>query len=1127
MNLSPVLPPVMAAATNLFYSPDDSDTDPVKASVAHLLTKAYSLPCSTAAQAFTHLVQPMVRFQLALDALLPLLDAGAVDTGHASDGQGEQIQLAELPQRILVAYILFSMYAPYPITVNPFKSVLLVTFVRERNGAIRTATQGGLSANEQLVWVLWKILKGDGNDIGPYTPSTLARSPLPAKLRASNLILDDALYNTMFDIDENPYSYFQPHHPRMRSASSDPNHEKQDLRLRTVRTMDEDKHNEKVAHGMKLVLAARDRVLTLTEQRLLIPIIPDIAESQMVASLDLAPLAALNPQITHLLIVSLFNNTTKTADFELLFPYLDTLACLPPTRPSFDLIGRLIQDSSPISLTGYSTVADLIRMEVLGRFVHECIMWLERAELDEREGLVSDDRYSQGVQNLCRFFNSLVKLSIVDPMSDVDSAEMAHFSLRHARTAQLIIQLARDDLYGLDNGVDGGLSDLEFALAEQEREFMQFWMDYGDAQVQRSTAAVPAVGAQAGPGGDNATRQAPAFAPPAAPPSPALHDIAPPDSDTDDSEDDLITFPQDHLPPNIQLQHVIPQIGPGVWLENQVDDIPSPPRSPSPVGSDSDGASLPDVVPFLGPIVIEEVVHNWPAYTLTEPPSPVASVAYTALPTIGVRGIRVFREDESDEEEGGQGGQGYVAPEAPPRIRAMNPFDIVVTNVEPQVECVFCKDHFPASFTLRTPCEQAQHHLCRSCVTRNVELCTRDETAYPPKCCTNKLPLRDMLKLMDDARLRATYEVKTVDTSNSRHFASANPSAGLSLPNKLQPPLSEQPPNVPIGPVLPSGKHRRVSPSLFWTDGGNRAEIDTGVVVLTNGKQKQDGVNLTFNSVFPSPSPLPASPLASVDNTAKPYAHDIPDVADDLDLEYVTRLQIEELQKIRDDPKDEQMAKQPAMGTARCSLRPRPDRTSTIARPISWPLMMPSNTKKKKTAALDLTLERECTGCFDPFEPLTGLHSSCGHHYCQPCVHNMVTASVSDESLFPPKCCNQPLMAAFASKDNKGGDGGFEQIKLLGLVLDDRALKEKMESRWQEWSVKPEERVYCSNASCAVFLGSATGFDAGDESQLGEHDSKESERAPRPDVCRQWGGAVLGHGQIEAVAPVSNVFSGD
>jgi hypothetical protein len=51
------------------------------------------------------------------------------------------------------------------MAINPFKSVLFITFVKERDLAIRIASGGGMSENEQLVWVLWKILKGDGNDV--------------------------------------------------------------------------------------------------------------------------------------------------------------------------------------------------------------------------------------------------------------------------------------------------------------------------------------------------------------------------------------------------------------------------------------------------------------------------------------------------------------------------------------------------------------------------------------------------------------------------------------------------------------------------------------------------------------------------------------------------------------------------------------------------------------------------------------------------------------------------------------------------------------------------------------------------------------------------------------------------
>jgi len=82
---------------------------------------------------------------------------------------------------------------------------------------------------------------------------------------------------------------------------------------------------------------------------------------------------------------------------------------------------------------GKTTVADVVRAEALGGFVHEGIRWLENAEREEREGLISDDRFAKGVQNLCRFYNSLIKYRIVDPSSDTDSTEMMHFSLRHSR----------------------------------------------------------------------------------------------------------------------------------------------------------------------------------------------------------------------------------------------------------------------------------------------------------------------------------------------------------------------------------------------------------------------------------------------------------------------------------------------------------------------------------------------------------------------------------------------------------------------------------------------------------------------------------------------------------------------
>jgi hypothetical protein len=63
------------------------------------------------------------------------------------------------------------------------------------------------------------------------------------------------------------------------------------------------------------------------------------------------------------------------------------------------------------------------------------------------------------------------------------------------QTAQLIIQLAREDIYGLDGSPDDALvSDLEFALAAQEQEFMQHWTGYGDAQFTPGDRPGPSVG---------------------------------------------------------------------------------------------------------------------------------------------------------------------------------------------------------------------------------------------------------------------------------------------------------------------------------------------------------------------------------------------------------------------------------------------------------------------------------------------------------------------------------------------------------------------------------------------------------------------------------------------------------
>ncbi|KAJ7085153.1 hypothetical protein B0H15DRAFT_378887 [Mycena belliarum] len=391
-----------------------ADPDGARAAVSHLLDRASSYPCSAAAPAFARLAHSTSTFQLALDALLPVLDPPTP---------------CELTDRILVAFILFALYAPHPITINPFKSVLFVTFAKEREQALAVAAAGGIAPNEPLVWVLWKILKGDGDDIGPYSPSALARSLLPPNFRATKLILDDALYHTGSDLDDVTYSY-DPRAPT-------PAREYDSARLVT---REEDARNEAIAHAMRLLLAARVRVLSLAEQRQLTPLLPALAATALITPPDLAPLAAHNPALAYALCSALLaaasgpaSDSASASESDMgasthpnPVPFLAALTALPPTLASFDVLGRLLSDPAPAARVR-------VRGDVLGPFVANAIEWLARAEREERAGRVADDRFAVGVQHLCRFYGALIKRGLVDPASDADSAAMAHFSLRHAR----------------------------------------------------------------------------------------------------------------------------------------------------------------------------------------------------------------------------------------------------------------------------------------------------------------------------------------------------------------------------------------------------------------------------------------------------------------------------------------------------------------------------------------------------------------------------------------------------------------------------------------------------------------------------------------------------------------------
>lgn len=126
--------------------------------------------------------------------------------------------------------------------------------------------------------------------------------------------------------------------------------------------------------------------------------------------------------------------------------FLDVLVTLPPTFPSFDLMGRLLRDPtvipSPSPVPGIhgdsngavpkTTVADLIRNDYLGPFVHSCIEHLDEAEREEREEGSSEDKWAVGVRHVCRLLTNVSSLltcsTLICPVNCSSAASIIHSS---------------------------------------------------------------------------------------------------------------------------------------------------------------------------------------------------------------------------------------------------------------------------------------------------------------------------------------------------------------------------------------------------------------------------------------------------------------------------------------------------------------------------------------------------------------------------------------------------------------------------------------------------------------------------------------------------------------------------
>jgi hypothetical protein len=115
------------------------------------------------------------------------------------------------------------------------------------------------------------------------------------------------------------------------------------------------------------------------------------------------------------------------------------------------------------------------------------------------------------------------------------------------------------------------------------------------------------------------------------------------------------------------------------------------------------------------------------------------------------------------------------------------------------------------------------------------------------------------------------------------------------------------------------------------------------------------------------------------------------------------------------------------------------------------------NAKEKVGAATHAV----CSSCFDLFPKFDVLQLSCkdlgefdAHAYCRECLQGLFEASVTDPSLFPPRCCSAIIPL-------------FSCVPFLPKVTINRFVERKDE-------LDTPNRTYCSNPSCARWVKPAS-----------------------------------------------------
>jgi hypothetical protein len=137
-----------------------------------------------------------------------------------------------------------------------------------------------------------------------------------------------------------------------------------------------------------------------------------------------------------------------------------------------------------------------------------------------------------------------------------------------------------------------------------------------------------------------------------------------------------------------------------------------------------------------------------------------------------------------------------------------------------------------------------------------------------------------------------------------------------------------------------------------------------------------------------------------------------------------------------------QVVKRKGRGLQRCNI---------LSNDSNEDLLDKSSNDVAETSEEETETRHECASCTEEYPLSDIIQTECAHNYCHECILRLFESSLTNEALFPPRCCRLPIRVSTTVED------------MLGIEMIKRYQERKIE-------VNDLRRTYCSNSTCSHYI---------------------------------------------------------